>query len=60
MITQDPLNPHRQNLATPYGTVSIERNLRRGWHNAPDRKTIIDGKTYTGSDPMLQHFTIKL
>lgn len=60
MITQDPLNPHRQNLATPYGTASVERRLGKGWQDAPDRETIIDGNTYTGSDPMLQHFTIKL
>lgn len=55
MITQDPLNPHRQHLATPYGTASVERWLGEGWQDAPDRETIIDGKTYTGPDPMKQY-----
>lgn len=47
-----PDGPNKRKLVSQYGTGSVEYMKYRNWATDPDRKTVIDGKTYKGPNAM--------
>jgi hypothetical protein len=48
-------DPNKRVLNSQYGTGSVTFNNPSNWATAPDRKTVIDGKTYTGPNAFRDH-----